>query len=86
MKKTSEFILSELKWGAFVAPVGSKWLHKKGGRYRVVGHSFDTERGDVAIIYVRTAGPEYDQSVDPHIPYNRPATLWTEDRFQKLPD
>jgi hypothetical protein len=84
MRKSSSMILSELAWANFVAPTGSRWQHKKGGEYRVIGHSFATERQEVDVIYVRTAGPDFDLAVDPQIPYNRPVSLWSVDRFVEI--
>lgn len=82
--KDSAFIKTELRWAAFIAPVGTHWQHKKGGKYRVVGHSFDTERQEVNVRYYRVDGPNYDRRIDPYITFDRPVRLWTKDRFRQI--
>ena len=62
-------------------PVGSRWRHRKGGEYVVVGLCRDEESGAIRVIYVE----------DDHRPRSDPPWGWllsvfTDGRFERLPD
>jgi hypothetical protein len=66
-------------------PVRSHWQHKKGGKYMVSGYAFHTETQEVLVRYWRYDGPSYDHDDEQDIEYARPVSLWTEDRFTRIP-
>lgn len=68
-----------------VIPVDSRWLHKKGGRYEVIGHALDTDTLGVRIQYVRYDGPGYDVRAEAGVVWSRPIEEWSVDRFIQLP-
>ncbi len=65
-------------------PAGSKWLHKKGGQYEVLGHQLDTDTGLARVRYSRFAGPDYNAKREDGLEYSRPLQEWTEDRFSLI--
>ncbi len=65
-------------------PAGSKWLHKKGGQYEVLGHQLDTDTGLARVRYARFAGPDYDAKREDGLEYSRPLQEWKADRFTLL--
>ena len=65
-------------------PVGSVWLHKKGGTYMVIGAGYDTENGRANIHYYRIAGPDFNEQAEIGIVFDRPRFMWTPDRFTKV--
>lgn len=84
MKLSSSALTTELRWAAFVAPKGSRWQHKYGGSYEVVGHGFGTKSGEVEVVYVRFDGPDYNPELDPYISFHRPVSEWTTERFSQI--
>ena len=57
-------------------PVGSLWLHYKGGVYCVVGHGFGTDIADMLVHYRRVGGPDFNAIDEARIVYDRPLNEW----------
>lgn len=66
--------------------VGTVWLHKKGGLYRVEGHDLDTDTGLMRVRYRRVGGPEFCGEYEVEITYSRPLEEWNPDRFTRVFD
>lgn len=85
MSKSHEF-LALLKAARILTPLGSTWLHKKGGEYTVLDHAIDTESGEASVCYGRTDGPGFNAQLENEILFVRRVSEWTPDRFTKLSD
>jgi hypothetical protein len=66
-------------------PTGSRWLHKKGGRYMVYSHVIDSDNGEVRVLYGRIGGPGFTMEAEAGIMFVRPYEEWSVDRFIQLP-
>lgn len=79
-----EDVLGMLQKARRQLPIGTALIHKKGGVYRVIGHSFDTETEEISVAYRRIGGPNYDPIYEGAITFTRPLSLFTEDRFREI--
>lgn len=68
-----------------VAPAHSRWRHKKGGEYQVMGSVIDADDGTARVLYARIGGPEFNGPAEYGIYFVRPVAEWTVDRFVRLP-
>lgn len=64
-----------------IAPTASRWQHKHGGRYIVLGHTIDSDTGLVRVRYERYDGPGFHAPAEAGIEFVRPISEWTLDRF-----
>lgn len=83
-RKRFEDVRGELQEARRLWPVGTLLAHKKGGTYRVAGHSFHTETQEVLIAYRRIAGPNFEDPLEQNVIYSRPLSLFTPDRFTEI--
>lgn len=55
------------------------WKHYKGGIYKILGLTVDTNDGTLRVHYKRIDGPDFDPGIELNITYVRPMTEWFED-------
>lgn len=79
--ENTQILLNRMHSARIIAPTGSKWRHKKGGTYQVIGEALHTDDAQAVILYQRIAGPEYNEAADRFIVFARPVSEWTPDRF-----
>ena len=84
MTDKTQAAAAELFRSQRAVPVGSRWKHKKGGLYQVLGHALDTDNGEARVRYQRVGGPDFDPRAERHIEFVRPISEWTADRFTPL--
>lgn len=71
----------ELETARNMVPTYTRWRHKKGGLYTVLGHDIDTDTGLARVRYKRVGGPEFDRNTEVNVFFSRPLAEWTPDRF-----
>lgn len=78
-------IEQRLRRASYAVPVNTKWQHKKGGRYVVVGHALSTETDEILVLYRRIGGPDFDAENEALNIFARPERMWFEEnRFVHL--
>jgi len=76
MRLTTQDLAEKLQQAACKAPVGSVWLHFKGGVYLVTGHSVETENTTTMIHYRRIGGDGFNAIDEANIVFARPVLSW----------
>jgi hypothetical protein len=86
MSTKTDQLIEALDLARNKTPVGSVWLHKKGGTYQVIGHVIDTDYGEARVRYRRLAGPAFNARKESLVEFVRPTSEWTPDRFIQRPN
>jgi len=81
---SSEELNAALTEARTAFPVASRWRHKKGSSYMILGHVIDADDGSVRVHYGRYDGPNYDPAAERDISFVRKISEWTVDRFVRL--
>lgn len=84
MSERTRIAIDKLTVAELMVARHSRWKHKNGGLYRVLGHVIDTDNGEVRVRYQRFGGPDFNFTAEQAIEFVRPLSEWTLDRFVPL--
>ena len=87
MKLNASDTAARIELARTKTPVGSVWLHYKGGVYVVTGHSLHTETLETLVDYRRVGGPDFNAIDEALVVWSRPIGSWigrTDDNIDRF--